>query len=149
MQIVAPTSRISDSGSLGGLGICFSNKVSVNTEAAGWGSTLWEPAGLQGCPGCLQGCRLHSAVDFWRVIGDVSLLSKLKPFGACILGGKNKAFVSEKWTHIFLSLLFCMRYLCIHMKFSMLSFKEKEIVDQTRASRWYWSAESRESYSGM
>lgn len=75
IQIARPTPRISDSVSLGGLRIHFSNKFSVNGEAAGWGATLGEPTGLQAAGGCLQTYRVHSAVDFWGVIGDVSLLS--------------------------------------------------------------------------
>lgn len=79
----------------------------------------------------------HSAVDVWGVIGDVvSLLSGPQHFGVCILDGKKKAFVSERWTCIFLGLSFGPWYLCACNEFSVLSCKEKEIVDQIRASCW-------------
>ena len=134
-QIVGPSPRISDSISLGRLRICFSDKLSASAEAAGWGATLWEPAGLQGA------CQLHPSGSFccwlWGIIGDVvSLLSGPQHFGVCILGGKKKAFVSERWTCIFLGLSFGPWYLCTCNEFSVLSCKEKEIVDQIRASCW-------------
>lgn len=81
-------------------------------------------------------------------MGIVSVLSKLKPFGACILGWKNKVFVSEK--HVFFLVCFFAPGIYIPMSFFQccptckrkLWIKPEQVID-------IWSAKSRESYTGI
>lgn len=119
-----------------GLRICLAQEFPGAAEAADATCTLGGAAGHRTAAGCLQAvqgivlevCRVPSAVDLWGIIQDVvSVLSKLQPFDACILGWKNKAFVSKKG----ICLLVCPFVpVYLHIVFNVDS--TKEIVDQTR-----------------
>jgi len=72
---------------------------------------------------------------------------ELKPFDACTLGWKNKAFVSKKWTCLFLVGPF-VPGICVPMSSFQycptykrkLWIKPEQVIDT-------WSAKSRESYA--